>query len=217
MPGHEDRDAQRTERYLNELASAASRGALDVPADVDADPLVLAAARQLRADMARVHPSFRFEEALAERLAAAAIRLRAGLPIEAGDVPAVSGAIGAGPSTGGTLTAFPAAVSVSLPVAAAIAARGTVATAIPWRAILPAAAFRRIPEVASRPSRPFIFGGVGVASAAISIGAVYVAWRHSRPTSGRMGRAVKAAHDRSSGSGRNRRSGATHGIFGVMS
>ena len=71
--------------------------------------------------------------------------------------------------------------------------------------------------MAARPSRPLIVGGVGVASAAISIGAVYVAWRHSHPASGRMGRAARAAHGRRPpGSGR-RRTGVINGILGVVS
>jgi hypothetical protein len=208
--GHGARDAQRTERYVDELLAAADRGAIDAPVDADVDPALLGAARRLRTDLIRVHPSFRFEEALAERLAEAAARLRAGLSIEPDAAAGVAGIAGlSASSTPSTLTAFP--------TPAAIADSGTAAPVGQWRAILPPAAFRRIPDVAARPSRPLIVGGVGVASAAISIGAVYVAWRHSRPTSGRMGRAVRAAHDRSTGSGRNRRSGATHGIFGVLS
>jgi len=190
MLGHGDRDALRTERFVNELLAAGDRGADDAPADAETDPAVLLAARALRADLTRVHPSFRFEEALAERLAAAAAATSAGAPA--------------------TLAAFPE-------MAVPIADRDTAGIGAVRRAILPAVAFRRIPEVGSRPSRPLIVGGVGVASAAISIGAVYVAWRHSRPSTGRMGRAVKAAHDRAAGSGRNRRSGSAHGIFGVLS
>ena len=193
MLGHGDRDALRTERFVDELMAASDRGAgtpAGTRADADVDPAIRTAARVLRANLTRVHPSFRFEEALAERLAAAAT----------GSEP-------------GTLTPFPVAAERS----AIIADRGTAVPDSARRAILPAAAFRRLPEAASHPSRPFIVGGVGVASAAISIGAVYVAWRHSRPSSGRMGRAIRAAHDRSPGSGRNRRSGATHGIFGVLS
>ncbi len=195
MLGHDDSDALRTERFVNDLM-ADGHGPAEAPlADASAghaegDAQIQLAARALRANLIRVHPSFRFEEGLAERLAAAAA---------------------AAATEPGTLTAFPAETVVS------IADRDTAGTGTSRRAILPAVAFLRIPEVASRPSRPLIVGGVGVASAAISIGAVYVAWRHSRPSSGRMGRAVRAAHDRTSGSGRNRRSGSAHGIFGVLS
>jgi len=189
MLGHGEREALRTERYVDELMAAPDRGAADAPADAEADPRVLGAARVLRSDLTRVHPSFRFEEALAERLAAAASGRSA------------------------TITELPGPVAE----ADAIADRDTAVPGSAWRAILPPAAFRRIPEVAARPSRPLIVGGVGVASAAISIGAVYVAWRHSRPSSGRMSKAARAAHDRSAGAGRNRRSGSAHGIFGVLS
>jgi hypothetical protein len=205
MLGEPDRDAERTERYVDELI-AADRAASDVPMDPAVDPLVHGAARRLRTDLTRVHPSFRFEEALAERLGAAALRLEAGLQVEALE------------TTRHGAPAEPAGAAVAVfPLTITSASRDTVLPAGSWRAILPAAAFRRLPEVTSRSSRPFIVGGVGVASAAISLGAVYVAWRHSRPNGGRMGRAIKAAHGRSAGSSRIRRSGATHGIFGVLS
>jgi plasmid stabilization system protein ParE len=198
MLSHTDRDAERTERYVDELLAAGDRGAADVPVDARVDPLVHGAARRLRADLNRVHPSFRFEEVLAERLASASGRMRAGLPAEA-----------AGLAAGGTVTVFPVALEG--------AASDTGGTSGTLRAILPPAAFRRIPELKPRSSRPLIVGGVGVASAAISLGAVFVAWRYSRPSSGRMERAVKAAHGRTAGSSRNRRRGPAHGIFGVMS
>jgi hypothetical protein len=205
MLGHSDRDAERTERYVDELI-AADRAAGDVPLDADVDPLVHGAARRLRADLIRVHPSFRFEESLAERLAAAAVRIEAGMPAE---IVRTAPLDGEAQPVGATVTVFPLTI--------ASASRDTGLPPSACRAILPAAAFRRLPEVTSRSSRPFIVGGVGVASAAISLGAVYVAWRHSRPGNGRMSRAIKAAHGRSAGSSRVRRSGATHGIFGVLS
>jgi hypothetical protein len=205
------RDARRTERYVDDLLAAGERGADDAPVDAGLDPTVLAAARRLRAGLIRVHPSFRFEEKLAGRLAAGAVRMAAGLDPS-------------GPSTPpDNLAPFPvlpvaelgpAADGAELP-AGFIAPHGTAAPEIHGRAILPPAVFRRLPEVAARPSRPFIVGGVGVASAAISLGAVYVAWRHSRPSPGRMGKAVRAAHGRAALSSRNRRSGVTHGILGV--
>ena len=60
------------DRYLDALLAAADRRALDVPAEVSLDPDVRAAARRLSRELVRVHPSFRFEERLAARLAAAA-------------------------------------------------------------------------------------------------------------------------------------------------
>jgi hypothetical protein len=205
------RDARRTERYLDELMAADQRRASEFPVDVDMDPAVRLAARELRADLVRVHPSFRFEEALAARLAAGAIRLRAGLHVEVDEAEAA-------PATPGTMSAFrshsPAAQGRPV-IAMSPAAALTEPQAAPSTA-LPAWALRRLPEMAARQSRPLIVGGVGVASAAISIGAVYVAWRHSHPASGRMGRAARTAHDRATGSSR-RRTGVINGILGVVS
>jgi hypothetical protein len=202
MLGHGTRDARRTERYLDGLMAADERRVSDFPVDVEVDPAVRFAARELRASLTRVHPSFRFEEALAARLAAGAARRESGLPLEETVAPARPG----------TVAPFrrPGMVAAMPPPAAT-------ATADHVRSMSPGAAFRRLPEKASHPSRPMIMGGVGVASAAISLGAVYVAWRHSHPASGRMGRAARAAHGRSAHSGRNRRSGVINGIIGVVS
>ena len=217
MLGHGPRDARRTSRYLDGLMAADERRAAETPADADLDPAIRFAARELRAGLVRVHPSFRFEESLSARLAAGAARLRAGLPVETvavtrpgtvspfrghSDIGAASSAVAlAGPEVAGTTPgADPANVS------------GTQS-----RALWPADALRRFPEMAARPSRPLIVGGVGVASAAISIGAVYVAWRHSHPAPGLMGRAARAAHDRTGHSGHGRRSGVINGILVVVS
>jgi hypothetical protein len=181
--------------------AADERRVSDFPVDVEVDPAVRFAARELRASLTRVHPSFRFEEALAARLAAGAARRESGLPLEETVAPARPG----------TVAPFrrPGMVAATrLPAATA--------TADNARSMSPGAAFRRLPEMASHPSRPMIMGGVGVASA-ISLGAVYVAWRHSHPASGRMGRAARAAHGRSAHSGRNRRPGVINGIIGVVS
>ncbi len=69
-------EALRTDSYLEALLAAADRRAGDVPADPLVEPGVRDAARRLRDDVVRVHPSFRFEERLARRLAAAALRMR---------------------------------------------------------------------------------------------------------------------------------------------
>jgi len=181
-------DARRTERYLDGLVAADERRADEMPVDTDMDPAIRVAAGQLRAGLVRVHPSFRFEESLAARLAAAADRMKAGLPAE---LPPADVA-------GGTLAAF----------------RGTGSSV--GEAAVAATVVRGLPDATARPRRPLIVGGVGVASAAISLGAVYVAWRHSHPTSGRMSRAVRTAHGRASHSGR-RGSGVINGILGVVS
>jgi hypothetical protein len=213
MLGSGTRDARRTERYLDGLMAADERHVHDVPVDTDLDPAVRSAARELRAGLNRVHPSFRFEDALAARLAEGAIRLRAGLPIE--EAAPASGRGTVSPflsrSAHGTGTELPAAAPATAPVATAVPAAPAIRTRATWSA----AAFRRLPEMGSRSSRPLIVGGV--ASAAISIGAVYVAWRYSHPASGRMGRAARAAHGRTGHSGQSRRTGVINGILGVVS
>ena len=207
MLGRGTRDARRTERYLDELMAADERRAPDVPVDVDMDPAVrLAAARSCARIWSASIPRSGSRRLSPARLAAAALRLRAGLPMEAAGrrVPAVRR--GRWPPSG------------------ALAGRraprrrehASPATADGPHVAAPASALRRLPEMAARQSRPLIVGGVGVASAAISIGAVYVAWRHSRPASGRMGRAVRAAHGRTAQSGPPP-SGVIHGILGVVS
>jgi hypothetical protein len=208
MPGSATRNARRTERYLDGLVAADERRAAEIPVDTDMDPAIRVAARQLRAGLVRVHPSFRFEEALAARLAAAADRMKAGLPAE---LPPAAVA-------GGTLAAFrgTGAAAADLGVVVGAAAGESAATPSIGLSHSAATVVRGLTDVAARPRRPLIVGGVGVASAAISLGAVYVAWRHSHPTSGRMSRAVRAAHGRASHSGR-RGSGVINEILGVVS
>jgi len=187
--------------------AADERRARELPVDVDLDPDILLAARELRGGLVRVHPSFRFEEALAVRIAAWAARLKSGLQIQ-------EQALATEP---GTITTFRSPVAAGA-ISPAGAAEPAAAPASSLRDIWPVTAFRHLPEMTAGPRRPFIVGGVGVgvASAALSLGAVYVAWRYSHPASGRMGRAVRAAHGRSSHSGR-RRSGVINGILGVVS
>lgn len=72
-----DVDALRTDRYLDAILAAAERHAIDVPAAIEIDPALRRAALRLRRDLVRVHPSFRFEERLARRLAEAAAELSA--------------------------------------------------------------------------------------------------------------------------------------------
>jgi hypothetical protein len=218
MLGDGTRDARRTDRYLEGLMAADERHAPETPVDTELDPAIRLAARELRSGLVRVHPSFRFEESLSARLAAGAARMRAGLPVESVAL-ATSGAVA--PFRRRSAAGPTAVVAAADPVAAAVvAAEGPAAgvvTATQPRAVWPSGAFRRFPDMAARPSRPLIVGGVGVASAALSIGAVYVAWRHSHPASGRMGRAARAAHGRTGHSSHGRRSGVINGILGVVS
>src|SRR5690349_22647063 len=62
-------DALVADRYLDALLAAVDRHADDTPSDASLDPDIREAARVLRASLVRVHPSFRFEERLAGRLA----------------------------------------------------------------------------------------------------------------------------------------------------
>jgi len=72
-----DIDALVTDRYLETLLAAHARGADAGPAPAEADPILRQTMTRLARDLPRFHPSFRFEEALADRLAAAAVRMRA--------------------------------------------------------------------------------------------------------------------------------------------
>jgi len=73
-------EALRSDRYIDALLAAAERGAFDAPADPALDPAVRTVVRRLRRELVRVHPSFRFEERLARRLAETADRLAAAEP-----------------------------------------------------------------------------------------------------------------------------------------
>lgn len=79
-------DALLTDLYLDALLAGAvlEAAATGRPGDAAAgiDPAARRAADRLRRDLVRVHPSFRFEERLAARLAEAAVALR--VPLAAG-------------------------------------------------------------------------------------------------------------------------------------
>ncbi|HEY7524267.1 MAG TPA: hypothetical protein VH720_11520 [Candidatus Limnocylindrales bacterium] len=75
-------DALRTDHYLQALLEAHDRRAIDTPSDAALDPAVRSAALRLGRELIRVHPSFRFEERLAQRLAGIAAGLQ--LPAAAG-------------------------------------------------------------------------------------------------------------------------------------
>jgi hypothetical protein len=73
-------EALLADRYLD---SVLARDGIDFgPADSELDPGLRGALDRLRRDLVRVHPSFRFEERLAARLAEAAMALR--MPAAAG-------------------------------------------------------------------------------------------------------------------------------------
>jgi hypothetical protein len=157
-------DAILTDLYLDSLLAARDRRAVDAPSDAGLDPAVRFAAGRLSADLARVHPSFRFEERLAARLADVAARLR--LVAAAGGGMASGAPVGPGPGPaleGGRDPLFDPDLD-------------------------PAA-----DPATSTLVRPLFIGGA-ITSAAISLaGAAFVAWRRSRPPLSPMARAVRAA------------------------
>ncbi len=173
-------DALVADRYLDALLAAGERRAHDVPADAALAPDLRHAARVLRRSLVRVHPSFRFEERLATRLADLAAA-------QSGSALAAAG--------GGSVIQFPVA-------AADPASADPLLDAILRGDLDPtdSAATRR--AAAGPPDRrPIIVGGAAITSAAISIvGVAIVAWRASRPDarpgSGLMGRAARSAHAR---------------------
>jgi hypothetical protein len=188
-------DALVADRYLDALLAAGDRRADDAPADATLAPDLRHAARVLRRSLVRVHPSFRFEERLATRLADLAAA-------QSGSALAAAG--------GGTMIQFPgpSAAAADASAGAAGAAGAMVVAGDPLlEAILrgdldPAdeiATGRAAPGPVDR--RPMIVGGAAITSAAISIvGVAFVAWRASRPDArpgtGLMGRAARSAHAR---------------------
>jgi hypothetical protein len=201
-------DAFQTDRYLDALLSAAERRAGDVPADPAVDPTLRLAARRLRDELVRTHPSFRFEERLAGRLAEAAARMRlataAGGEAEAAIIPFPAPLLAdpglaaelANPELAALLGARYAAVQTpgdaagervrgAIPAAPGVLADPGVPVARADTSLLP---FR--PVLA----RPLLVRGA-LTSAALSLaGAAFVAWRLTRgaPTDP-MARAVRAA------------------------
>ena len=171
-------DALLTDLYLDAILAgrslrgdddAAQPGA-DAPAGGRLDPAIRAASERLRRDLVRVHPSFRFEERLATRLAEAAAELR---------IPTAVGAEGH-----------------VVPFRAPFGAAGTPASgAAPSTALDDLLAD---PSEDRRDlSRPLLIGGA-LTSAALSLaGAALVAWRRTRPGSPmvRAARAVREARD----------------------
>jgi hypothetical protein len=149
------------------------------------------AADRLAATLVRVHPSFRFEERLAQRLAALAA---AGTPAPSPAAQISPDALARSAPTGERSPTVEAAPAVVTPPAATPAA--PTATTPPAALASPAAhrpaVGRRVPTPV--PLRhPLVIGGA-ITSAAISIaGVALFAWRRSRPRHP-MARAVRLAH-----------------------
>jgi hypothetical protein len=171
-------DALLTDLYLDAILAGrplrgddeAVRPDVDAPTAGRLNPAIRAASERLRHDLVRVHPSFRFEERLATRLAEAAAELRIPTAVGAEDhvVPFRP------PSLGPAVT--PGSASPS--------------TALDDLIADPSGDRRDL-------SRPLLIGGA-LTSAALSIaGAALVAWRRTRPASPmvRAARAVREARD----------------------
>jgi hypothetical protein len=90
-------EALLTDRYLERVLARATGGETAGPFDPLLSPILRDAAETLRRDLVRVHPSFRFEERLASRIADAAAALR--MPAAAG---AEGGVVSIG-AVGGTV------------------------------------------------------------------------------------------------------------------
>jgi hypothetical protein len=188
-----DIEALVADRYLDALLAAAERHAGAGATDAMLDPELRRAAGVLRRSLVRVHPSFRFEERLADRLAALA---RA--DVAARDEAATGAADG---------TIAPAARVLAFPGSDATpaAATGTpgrddpLLEAILAGAVDPAEdAVLDLDRRLASARRPLLVGGA-ITSAAISlVGVAWVAWRATRQSGrpgqnplGRAGRAVR--------------------------
>lgn len=192
-------DALQTDRYLDALLSAVERRAEDVPAELAIDPTLRLAARRLRDELVRTHPSFRFEERLARRLADAAARMRlataAGSEAEAAIIP-FPAAFFADPALAEELANPDLAMLVG---AEYVAARSGAGARDSSSATVPGAAGVAATGPVTTPLRPVValplLVGGALTSAALSLaGAAFVAWRLTRGApADPMSRAVRAA------------------------
>lgn len=155
-------DALVTDRYLDALLAAHARGTDRGPAAADPDDDVRAAADRLSRDLPRLHPSFRFEETLAARLAEVAARM--GMPLAAG-------------AEGLLLPIRGRNGPVSLE--AALDGDRDGVDSPPEDGRLPF-------------GRPLLIGGALTSAAISIAGAAYVAWRRNRPPTSAMVRAARA-------------------------
>jgi hypothetical protein len=164
-------DALLTDLYLDALLAGAVLDAMDGPDEPGAaggrlDPAARQAADRLRRDLVRVHPSFRFEERLATRLAEAAVALR---------VPVAAGAEG-------RVVPFRPA-DASLDPDELVAPQDGLAGS-------------NLGERPRANGRPLIIGGALTSAALSIAGAAYVAWRRGRPERrDPMARAARAVRE----------------------
>jgi hypothetical protein len=169
-----ERDGSEVEALLTDLylESVLARTGTDLgPGDARLDPALRAVSDRLRRDLVRVHPSFRFEERLAARLAEVAAGMR--LPLAAGGEGTV---IPFGRRGGQEHAGERPGTAASDPLSP--------------RDLEADDDRRDIP-------RPLLIGGA-LTSAAISLaGAAFVAWRRTRPSRshGAMVRAARAVRE----------------------
>ena len=180
-------EALVTDRYLEALLVAAERHAADAPADPALDPAIRGAARRLRDELVRMHPSFRFEDRLARRLAEAAAGMR----------------LAAAAGGDATVIPFPPRMladdglveELANPeLAALLGAPDAGGDPHPGTPRTPLAPGDATTTEVGPPRRPLLVGGA-VTSAALGLaGAAFVAWRltHGAPTDP-MARAVRLA------------------------
>lgn len=167
-------EALVTDRYLDALLALGEGGAAtdgsfpgahgDGRRRTPLDQAVRLASDRLARDLPRFHPSFRFEERLAVRLAEAAAAMRA---------PAAVGAEGS---------------IVALPVGRRPGQGHGPADTAELAALLDDE-----PDGLARIPRPLLVGGAVAASAISLAGAAWMAWRRSRAATP-MGRAARTAH-----------------------
>jgi hypothetical protein len=168
-PAEPEIEALLVDRYLESILVARERGRELAVHDPRLDPGLRSASDWLTKSLIRVHPSFRFEERLARRLADAADALR--LPAAAG------GEVG---------------LPRQLVPAGASAFEGAFE---PADLLDPARPVEDEGDPPAFHARPLLIGGA-LTSAAVSLaGAAIVAWRLSRPAHP-MVRAIRAVHGR---------------------
>ncbi len=171
LPGRDagEVDALVADRYLEDLLATGDRRADDAPAAGSLDPGFRDAARVLRQTLVRVHPSFRFEERLAARLA---------------DLAAAQARPAFAAAGGGTLVPFPTGVRHATRDREGRAGADDPLLDAVLRGDLDPADEAAVAHAAAAPAdrRPLIVGGTVITSAAISIvGVAIVAWRATRP------------------------------------
>jgi hypothetical protein len=149
---------------------------------------VRAVSKRLVADLPRFHPSFRFEEQLALRLAEAAAAMRLA-PAASSNEPLRMGQPRAIEESRPTPRAdLPFAIEVTPP--ARVTADGVAKSSLePERH----ATFDPTDSLDAADARAFLLGGAVAASALSLAGAAWIAWRR-RGSASLMTRAVRAAH-----------------------